>query len=989
MKDFHLLPLPILEELRQLRQMKLWFFTNEGLEKTQQAKNRAGRDNSTHVRFNFDKQSLVTENEYEATLKSAPEDNKLSPDQLNKAMPRFIDSIKHAKWPSDVICMLVTFFDKVQRHYKARSKPIGGLFTISQAVYELRNQFHAHLRYHKEALVLALVPSDLDRIREQLCAQRDESTTLFDAYRSAQRDTSPLSLVPKPNSSSFRLIQNLSFPYSKTPIPSINENINAQDYPCTFGTFLNVCFIINKLPPDSKACTRDVADAYRTIPLHHSQWARLVIKLQDDVFALNTQNSFGLASTGGVWGHVADMFADIFRSQGLGPITKWVDDFLFFHLPNQALPQANLYRSQLKPLLTASQSNARCFFLGLRLPDGTLTQYNENFVFPLRSYSISQHAYSTDDIDQLSTSLGLLWKAEKSSPFSPRFTYLGFDWDLKLLIVALQELKRLKYINAITQWQQCCFHTLLQVQSIYGKLLYTIYIVLKGRLYLTEFEKMFPTFSNNPSQPHCPAKATWSDLEWWSRLLSAPRICRPIPSFLPFSPLNAYSDASNLGIAIVIRQAWATFQFLPSFKQRNREIAWAEAVGFELLLHFLQFFPSTINWLQVHCDNTVVAEGWRIGRSRNPFVNAVFKHCHTLLNKNNLQIQLNYIPGTSNPADSLSRLIPLVTEALPILPLPLELKHDIIQTFPPFSISPYSQLCPVHTKLLPTQPNSFDFLRELEKWLPAITVHSSLPSELQAKQKQVLLAAYASSTKMTYGTGLLCYHTFCNTIALPEIYRAPYSTTIIAGFIAFLSGTYSKSAINNFIAAVKAWHHVNLIPCDFDEQIINRMLKGASRVQPLPLPKCEPLTSQQLAQILSFLNVKIPEQATVAACLTTVFYSCSRFFNKVTAFKILRTKTKDNGETVFWACQNLTSDPQFYLLNHLQLNQPQPQQHLFCFKHQNAIVPLTRGIFLRNVSIAAQKAGFHFKDGHSLHIGATMEYLLQGVPFEVVKQLGR
>ena len=83
--------------------------------------------------------------------------------------------------------------------------------------------------------------------------------------------SSPLSLVPKPHSSNFRLIQNLSYLHRSFLVSSINSHISSADYPCTFGTFLTVCLVINSLPPHSQAATRDVADAYRTIPVHHSQ----------------------------------------------------------------------------------------------------------------------------------------------------------------------------------------------------------------------------------------------------------------------------------------------------------------------------------------------------------------------------------------------------------------------------------------------------------------------------------------------------------------------------------------------------------------------------------------------------------------------------------------------------------------------------------------------------------------------------------------------
>ena len=190
MQDFHLLPLPVLEELRHMRHVKLWFFTNDGLERTRIAKEKTGRYNTARVTFDYERQELVAQNEYEASMKNAPEDNTLTPDQLNQAYPRFIDSIKHANWPAEVIKMFENFFDSVQRHYESRAKPLGRFYTIAQAVYELRNKFHAHVKHHREALILTLDPTDLDRIREQLKASRDDNNLLVDAYRSSQREVS-------------------------------------------------------------------------------------------------------------------------------------------------------------------------------------------------------------------------------------------------------------------------------------------------------------------------------------------------------------------------------------------------------------------------------------------------------------------------------------------------------------------------------------------------------------------------------------------------------------------------------------------------------------------------------------------------------------------------------------------------------------------------------------------------------------------------------
>jgi hypothetical protein len=145
--------------------------------------------------------------------------------------------------------------------------------------------------------------------------------------------TSPLSIIPKPNKpGKYRLIQNLSHPHNPIRgISTINSHIESSLYPCTWGTFGTIALAIEKLPPGSEAAVRDVKEAYRTIPLHHSQWPGMIVKLQgEDNYAIDTQNAFGLASGAGIYGRVADTGADIMRTQGLGPISKWVDDHVFF-----------------------------------------------------------------------------------------------------------------------------------------------------------------------------------------------------------------------------------------------------------------------------------------------------------------------------------------------------------------------------------------------------------------------------------------------------------------------------------------------------------------------------------------------------------------------------------------------------------------------------------------------------------------------------------
>ena len=92
-----------------------------------------------------------------------------------------------------------------------------------------------------------------------------------------------------------------------------------------------LCAIIWHLPEGSQASIHDVAEAYRTIPILLAQWPGLVVKLREpDQFAINTNENFGLTSAGGIHGSVADAGIDLCRAMGLGPLSKWVEDHIFF-----------------------------------------------------------------------------------------------------------------------------------------------------------------------------------------------------------------------------------------------------------------------------------------------------------------------------------------------------------------------------------------------------------------------------------------------------------------------------------------------------------------------------------------------------------------------------------------------------------------------------------------------------------------------------------
>ncbi|OBZ65187.1 hypothetical protein A0H81_14834 [Grifola frondosa] len=158
--------------------------------------------------------------------------------------------------------------------------------------------------------------------------------------------SSPLSLIPKTEAGKLRLIQNFSFP--KVPTlshSSINSAIDSSDYPCTWGTFTTFCLVLSRLPPGSQGAVRDVAEAYRNLPLAASQWPGAVVRIADgDLFVIDTSASFGLRPNAGVYGNVDDAACDIFRAAGIGPISKWVDDHVFIRIRREFIAEYNQRR---------------------------------------------------------------------------------------------------------------------------------------------------------------------------------------------------------------------------------------------------------------------------------------------------------------------------------------------------------------------------------------------------------------------------------------------------------------------------------------------------------------------------------------------------------------------------------------------------------------------------------------------------------------------
>jgi hypothetical protein len=95
---------------------------------------------------------------------------------------------------------------------------------------------------------------------------------------------------------------------------------------------------------------------------------------------------------------------------------------------------------------------------------------------------------------------------------------------------------------------------------------------------------------NRPFLPHRPVKGLAEDLDWWKNLLQSSFVGRDIPRPLSLHDLQAFSDASSgVGIGIVIGKRWRAWRLHPGWSTLDgqKDIGWAEAIGFELLIRHI------------------------------------------------------------------------------------------------------------------------------------------------------------------------------------------------------------------------------------------------------------------------------------------------------------------------------------------------------------------------------------------------------------------
>ncbi|KAJ7668534.1 hypothetical protein DFH06DRAFT_1038988, partial [Mycena polygramma] len=290
---------------------------------------------------------------------------------------------------------------------------------------------------------------------------------------------------------------------------------------------------------------------------------------------------------------------------------------------------------------------------------------------------------------------------------------------------------------------------------------------------------------------------------------------------------------------------------------------------------------------------------------------------------------------------------------------------------------------------------------------------------LSAHEK-TLRAAIGHGSWTNYGGGLARFQEFCDNEDIPEFARMPASEELVSLFISSWAGRASRSIVDTWVSAVRAWHIVHGAEWQMGTHL--RFIKnGVSKLVPesSKRPPRPPVSNRHMAALHNHLDMSNTFDSAVLACADSGYFGCNRLGELLpissTSFDPTRFATRENVSfgtdnhgihfydikapwtktTGFEGASLLVSeqaelDPISTMHHHLVINRAVPDSSpLFSFQTAKGWSVLTKDLFLTRCNEIWTDSSLPCMTGHSFRIGGATEMLARGIPPEIVAKQGR
>ncbi|KAG6327425.1 hypothetical protein ID866_11664 [Astraeus odoratus] len=108
----------------------------------------------------------------------------------------------------------------------------------------------------------------------------------------------------------------------------------------------------------------------------------------------------------------------------------------------------------------------------------------------------------------------------------------------------------------------------------------------------------------------------------------------------------------------------------------------------------------------------------------------------------------------------------------------------------------------------------------------------------------------------------------------------------------------------------------------------------------------------------------------------------------ILSFHIPFMKCCPEGEDMHCAPLDHLTDPAIWLNNHLHINYPAQEDHLFTWRHPKGLCPLTKTEVTKCLNELVTQYNLPNIKGHGFCIKGTLHYLLLGTPFDISQNDG-
>lgn len=407
---------------------------------------------------------------------------------------------------------------------------------------------------------------------------------------------SPLAIIPKKTPGKFRLIHNLSYPYNDE---SVNFHIDEKHSKVHYENLHSAIKLIQKYPKAYLAKT-DIADAFRLIPLHPSQYCLT-----------------GFYFNG--------YFYDRVLPQGCSSSCKIFERF----------------------------SSALKWILAEHYGIIDVVKVLDDFLFVAPSFSLCQQYL--DKFKIISEILGVPIAEHKTEGPTTCLTFLGIELDSSFMVARLPSEKLQDYgcqLETLINSSKC---TLRELKSIIGKLQFSTSVISTGRPFLrrlydatigVKYPHHFVSLSKNVK----------ADLYMWQTFLNNYNGITIISKYdtLNSTDLHLFSDSSKLGFGGVYGTNYIYGPFPQSW--HDYDIQFLELYPIFLLVNIFKnaFANKSIIF---HCDNSSVVYALNKQTSRNKLVMTIIRKLVLIFLNHNIKFRALHILGKHNVlCDKLSRL---------------------------------------------------------------------------------------------------------------------------------------------------------------------------------------------------------------------------------------------------------------------------------------------------------------------------------------------